>query len=94
MSTLPAATAGTRDVASPACERAWPHLETLTSSDLLWQRGRRGEEGAIDEFRLMLSPQALGAGVPLFGAPIQLDLVEARPFRSGNVLLRYAPQRQ
>ena len=51
------------------------------------------EQGAIDEFRLMVSPQVLGTGLPLFTAPIPLDLREARPFQSGNVLLRYTPQR-
>jgi dihydrofolate reductase len=50
-------------------------------------------QGSVDEFRLMVSPQALGDGIPLFNAPIRLGLLEARPFQSGNVLLRYAPQR-
>ena len=48
-------------------------------------------QGGVDEFRLMVSPQVLGDGIPLFNAPIRLGLLEARPFQSGNVLLRYAP---
>ena len=48
--------------------------------------------GLIDEFRIMVSPIALGAGTPLFkGLPqhIPLTLTDTRRFESGKVLLTY-----
>lgn len=51
------------------------------------------QAGAIDELRIMISPDALGAGVPLWDEPMPLELLEARTFEdSGNVQLRYAPR--
>ncbi len=49
-------------------------------------------QGLIDELHLTVSPVALAAGLPLFLHPVELSLMEARPFPgSGNVLLRYRP---
>jgi dihydrofolate reductase len=50
--------------------------------------------GLVDELRIMVHPVVLGAGKSLFRtAPerFSLRLVEARPFRSGSVLLTYRP---
>jgi dihydrofolate reductase len=50
--------------------------------------------GLVDELRIMVHPVILGAGKSLFRtAPerLHLQLVEARPFRSGSVLLTYRP---
>ena len=50
--------------------------------------------GLVDELRIMVHPVVLGAGKSLFRtAPerLHLQLVEARPFRSGSVLLTYRP---
>jgi dihydrofolate reductase len=50
--------------------------------------------GLVDEHRLMVNPIVLGRGTPLFQGvdqPLKLELIEARPFKSGNVLLRYRP---
>jgi len=48
----------------------------------------------IDELHLMVGPAVLGEGTPLFEAPVDLVLLDARRFEgSNNVLLRYAVQR-
>jgi dihydrofolate reductase len=48
----------------------------------------------IDEHRVMVNPVLLKQGIPVFpntGAPLRLELVDTRPFQSGNVLLTYRP---
>ena len=45
--------------------------------------------GLIDEFLIRLHPVTLGSGVPLFKQPVKLSLLEARPLRSGVIILRY-----
>lgn len=50
----------------------------------------------IDEYQLIVSPLLLGSGRSLIsGVPksLRLDLLEAKPYRSGNVMLRYEPSR-
>ncbi len=50
--------------------------------------------GLVDELRIMVNPIILGAGKSMFKTAdhrIGLALLEARPFASGNVLLRYTP---
>ncbi len=52
------------------------------------------EKGLIDEYQLVLNPVILGSGRPLFSplpASIELQLLEAKTFRNGTVLLRYEP---
>lgn len=47
----------------------------------------------IDEYQLVVSPIVLGSGRPLFtgmAKSSRLDLLEARKYSSGNVMLRYA----
>lgn len=47
----------------------------------------------IDEYNLVIIPVALGKGKPLFKDfnKLNLDLLEARSFKNGIVLLRYQP---
>jgi dihydrofolate reductase len=48
----------------------------------------------VDEYRLILQPIALGAGLPLFGDlddPLRLELVDAKVYASGAALHVYHP---
>ena len=50
--------------------------------------------GLIDEYRLLIHPVALGAGLALFpaaGRPLHLQLVESLPFPAGAVAHVYRP---
>ena len=51
--------------------------------------------GLVDEYRLMVQPAALGAGLPLFkdlDAPLQLELVEATTYPKGLAIHVYRPR--
>jgi dihydrofolate reductase len=51
----------------------------------------------IDEYRLGVTPVILGGGSPLFKASpnrMKMKLLEARPLKSGCVILRYQPERE
>lgn len=52
--------------------------------------------GLIDEYLLIVSPTILGKGKPLFEgvSPVSLKLVEARNYKSGNVLLHYSTDKK
>ena len=50
--------------------------------------------GLVDEVQLRVCPLLLGSGKSAFpsgGPPVDLELVEARPWAKGGVLLRYHP---
>jgi dihydrofolate reductase len=50
------------------------------------------QHGLIDEYQFVVNPVLLGSGQPLLSGvsnSVRLDLLEARDFPSGNVLLRY-----
>ena len=77
--------------------RSVAELKTGAGRDIVLYGGVRlaqemAREGLIDEYRLVVTPVALGEGHPLFapGAPRQtLSLREARPFPSGAMLASY-----
>ncbi len=51
----------------------------------------------IDEHRVMVNPVILGKGTPLFrnmADQVKLKLLKSRSFKSGNVLLYYAPAKE
>ena len=55
------------------------------------------EQGLIDEYRIIVNPVFLGGGTPLLkGIPnkLNLKLLKARTFKSGNVLLYYSPAKK
>jgi dihydrofolate reductase len=50
--------------------------------------------GLVDELRIMVNPVVIGAGKSMFRTAdehFSLNLLGSRTFKSGNVLLRYAP---
>lgn len=55
------------------------------------------EAGLIDEYRIIVNPVFLGHGTTLLRGikdKVDLRLLETRTFKSGNVLLYYAPQKR
>jgi len=57
---------------------------------------RLSELGLIDEYQFVVCPVLLGGGRPLvtgMSRRLSLELLEARPFTSGNVMLRFTPKR-
>lgn len=75
-----------------AAERDGDGTIVIFGSHLLWN-GLLAE-GLIDELHLMVSPVALGAGMPLFTTPANLELLAVQRFEgSSNVQLRYRPTR-
>ncbi|HVN85679.1 MAG TPA: dihydrofolate reductase family protein [Candidatus Binatia bacterium] len=54
---------------------------------------RLTQHDLIDEYQFVVRPILLGSGRPLIvevSTSMRLDLLEAKPFPSGNVMLRYA----
>lgn len=57
--------------------------------------GKLAEAGLVDEFQLLITPIALGAGRTIFegvAKKIDLELASSRTFRNGKVLLIYKPK--
>jgi dihydrofolate reductase len=55
------------------------------------------EHGLIDEYRIIVNPVFLGSGTSLLKGikdKLNLKLLKARTFKSGNVLLYYAPEKE
>jgi dihydrofolate reductase len=74
-------------------------LKAEDGGDLLVQGGASAaralvQAGAVDEYRLVVCPVVLGAGLPLFdGAePFDLELVDAVRFPTGTQALTYRPR--
>lgn len=53
------------------------------------------QAGLVDEIQLRICPVLLGEGTPAFptggASPVDLELIEARPWAKGGVLVRYRP---
>ena len=52
------------------------------------------QHGLIDEYQFVVCPIFLGSGRPLLSnvsKNLRLELLEAKQYESGDVLLRYAP---
>jgi dihydrofolate reductase len=52
------------------------------------------QHGLIDEYQFVVNPILLGSGRPLLSGvskSVKLNLLEAKGFPSGNMMLRYAP---
>jgi dihydrofolate reductase len=75
-------------------------LKCETGNDLIAYGGARFDQalsrlGLVDEYRLMIQPAALGAGLPLFqdlAAPLHLELVEATTYATGVAVHVYRPR--
>ena len=66
-------------------------MTLLGSGSILTQLA---EKGLIDGYELMIDPVVLGGGTPVFDglkSKLDLKLTATRAFRSGAVLLSYAP---
>ena len=72
-------------------------LKREPGADLIAYGGARLDQalsrlGLVDEYRLMIQPAALGAGLPLFKdlpAPLGLELVDAETYPSGLAIHVY-----
>jgi dihydrofolate reductase len=70
---------------------AGPGMTILGSGSIITQFAAAG---LIDQYQFMIDPIAIGAGTPVLSgipAPLKLKLTGTRTFKSGVVLLTYAP---
>jgi dihydrofolate reductase len=75
-------------------------LKREAGGDLIAYGGARLDQGLsrlglVDEYRLMIQPAALGAGLPLFKdlpAPLHLHLIDAKTYPSGLAIHIYRPR--
>jgi dihydrofolate reductase len=77
-----------------AMKEAGRQMTILGSGSLVTQFA---EARLIDEFTILLDPLALGNGTAIFSGMqgrLDLELLEARPFKSGAILLRYTPRKK
>lgn len=68
-------------------ESIGPNLAVLGSGDIASQLG---EAGLVDEYQFVIVPVALGAGRTVFTEGCELQLVNQRSFRCGNIVVTYA----
>jgi dihydrofolate reductase len=75
-------------------------LKREPGNDLIAYGGARLDQALsrlrlVDEYRLMIQPAALGAGLPLFkdlDAPLHLELIEATTYATGVAIHVYRPR--
>ena len=76
----------------PGHERQRGHGDILIFASRTTWNGLLGQM-LLDERHLMVGPEALGDGTPVFDGPVRLKLLGVREFKgSDNVLLRYQPR--
>jgi dihydrofolate reductase len=91
--------AGTRIASGDLAEEVG-RLKAEPGDDLIAYGGATLDQalsrlGLVDEYRLMIQPAALGAGLPLFRdlpAPLHLELVDATTYASGLAIHVYRPR--
>ena len=77
--------------ATRAMKESGTHMTVIGSGSIVTLFA---EEGLVDEYQLMVHPLALGDGTPFLKGlknGLDLKLIAARHFDSGNILLRYQP---
>lgn len=97
--TLDESGSGCPTVIADDLARALASLKDRPGTDLLLicgpaLRSRLAELGVIDHYRTLVTPVALGEGIPLFAPtrePISLRLAESTMFSGGVVMLDHEP---
>src|SRR3954467_9952545 len=73
-------------------------LKQLAGNDILVSGGSTfaqsiSAQGLVDEYRLAVHPVAIGAGLPLFGSQVDLQMVETHPLANGVIGVVYTAKR-
>jgi dihydrofolate reductase len=67
-----------------------PGGDLIVTGGVSFARGL-SSAGLVDEYRLLVHPVVLGRGLPLFGDPLELKLVDSTSFANGAMGQVYTP---